>query len=579
MFENSAGEVGGSISRVDAIHMGDGCFSGYPARALVIDHCRCGWNHCTGWGGRPVPKSGGRMWAAGNEHGAQSRGITVSRNQYWLPCAPNLSPYWQQSPDSFRHVDISEVEFTPRQPLVLSLCGEQAPPSPPLPPSLPPLPPANLVLHLAGGVGEWGGTCTCPDGRVYSVGDNLDLCASLACAGGESGACHQSAGPWSYRSVECAPYEVSPPITPQALIQEAPSSLPLPRLSLDMPRPSPDMLRPLPPDMPGPPSADIPIFSLDMPRLSPDMPRQVTNVEAPLETFWPPPMRPSAPPTALPTLAPQQTRLRLLTPPQPPAPISQQKTVSIPHLDQRLPESEGNTVAHTIAVIGSDMRATVGIFMIGIALVAFKCRLWPQDHRNQRLPASESEMEVTHASFPLRSALPPCRFCRRVTIGTCLLGIALTAGFAFSGKLWRQGHGIQRLPALEGDTVMHTMTVLVRDMRWRAALVVCLIGIALVAGLAFSGKLCPQEHHIQRLSGSEGSTCMVVHTRPQPTHPYPTLTPEHVICTTNTMQGDSEPHHIAQELTNGLYIASVIDPVPAILQRSKTQTQELKGSA
>ena len=34
-------------------------------------------------------------------------------------------------------------------------------------------------------VGLWGGECTCPDGEVYLVGDNLDLCGSLACAGGE----------------------------------------------------------------------------------------------------------------------------------------------------------------------------------------------------------------------------------------------------------------------------------------------------------------------------------------------------------------------------------------------------------
>ena len=41
----------------------------------------------------------------------------------------------------------------------------------------------------APGVGGWGGTCTCPDGQVYQVGDNKDTCGSLACIGGEAGTC------------------------------------------------------------------------------------------------------------------------------------------------------------------------------------------------------------------------------------------------------------------------------------------------------------------------------------------------------------------------------------------------------
>jgi len=37
--------------------------------------------------------------------------------------------------------------------------------------------------------GFWGGTCTCPDGQLYEVGDNNDGCKSLACVGGEAGDC------------------------------------------------------------------------------------------------------------------------------------------------------------------------------------------------------------------------------------------------------------------------------------------------------------------------------------------------------------------------------------------------------
>eukprot|EP01046_Picozoa_sp_COSAG06_P050754 COSAG06_NODE_8114_length_2270_cov_1.963151_2_plen_712_part_01 len=42
------------------------------------------------------------------------------------------------------------------------------------------------------GVGSWGGTCTCPNGQVYQVGDNKDSCSSLACVNGVSGDCNQT---------------------------------------------------------------------------------------------------------------------------------------------------------------------------------------------------------------------------------------------------------------------------------------------------------------------------------------------------------------------------------------------------
>jgi class 3 adenylate cyclase len=44
------------------------------------------------------------------------------------------------------------------------------------------------------GIGEWGGTCTCPDGQVYEVGDNVgDIgCQTIACEGGTAGPCSSS---------------------------------------------------------------------------------------------------------------------------------------------------------------------------------------------------------------------------------------------------------------------------------------------------------------------------------------------------------------------------------------------------
>jgi len=69
----------------------------------------------------------------------------------------------------------------------------------------------NLVKDdiLPTSSGEWatgnfGGTCTCPNGQTYDVGDNNDACGSLACEGGVSGTCNREAGPWSRRRVQCA---------------------------------------------------------------------------------------------------------------------------------------------------------------------------------------------------------------------------------------------------------------------------------------------------------------------------------------------------------------------------------------
>ena len=65
------------------------------------------------------------------------------------------------------------------------------------------VPMPNAYWFEAGG-GEWGGTCTCPDGQQYPVSDNGDYCASLACSGGTSGACTKARGPWSHHTAHCA---------------------------------------------------------------------------------------------------------------------------------------------------------------------------------------------------------------------------------------------------------------------------------------------------------------------------------------------------------------------------------------
>ena len=144
MFENDdKSAIGGAIENVDAINMGNGCFSGYPARFLLMIATRCGWNRCDSQGGRPPPASHGQMWAAGHpvntdsyvaqqmKHSSQphdqtvrSHGIVVARSTYWAPCNASKPAAWSRSPDGFAIVQIKRHEFLPRQPLTMQFCWE-----------------------------------------------------------------------------------------------------------------------------------------------------------------------------------------------------------------------------------------------------------------------------------------------------------------------------------------------------------------------------------------------------------------------------------------------------------------------
>ena len=62
----------------------------------------------------------------------------------------------------------------------------------------------NVVEENVPGVGGWGGTCRCPDGKEYEVGDNGDGCGSIACIDGEQvGDCKKYDGAWSGNEVTC----------------------------------------------------------------------------------------------------------------------------------------------------------------------------------------------------------------------------------------------------------------------------------------------------------------------------------------------------------------------------------------
>merc|ERR1712086_159231 len=98
----------------------------------------------------------------------------------------------------------------------------------------------NVVKENAPGVGGWGGSCTCPDGSTYWVGDKNDACRSMACYGGTRGTCNRYASnQWKGREVICAatanptasptanPTEsVAPSDTPTAAPSDTPAAAP-----------------------------------------------------------------------------------------------------------------------------------------------------------------------------------------------------------------------------------------------------------------------------------------------------------------------------------------------------------------
>ena len=61
----------------------------------------------------------------------------------------------------------------------------------------------NKVINNAKHTGSWGGSCRCPNGQLYWVGDNDNWCRSLSCENGLSGTCHHKKGKWSRRKVVC----------------------------------------------------------------------------------------------------------------------------------------------------------------------------------------------------------------------------------------------------------------------------------------------------------------------------------------------------------------------------------------
>ena len=104
----------------------------------------------------------------------------------------------------------------------------------------------NKFERKVPGIGGWGGSCRCPNGQVYQVGDSGKGCTALACINGKPGKCNrkQSAA-WAGNKVTCATAILpttptappTPPPTPPRT--RSPTSPPPPPPTTSPPSPSP----------------------------------------------------------------------------------------------------------------------------------------------------------------------------------------------------------------------------------------------------------------------------------------------------------------------------------------------------
>lgn len=128
----------------------------------------------------------------------------------------------------------------------------------------------NQVFENWIGAGTFGGTCTCPDGEVYLVGDEKNACGSLSCVNGEPGLCNHYESSWKHRRVVCAQVAAAPPHGP---IPPPPKPTPPPSPDPPPGSPQPVMGTPLSPSAvpvaPPPPSASPAVSRPPPPPLPP----------------------------------------------------------------------------------------------------------------------------------------------------------------------------------------------------------------------------------------------------------------------------------------------------------------------
>lgn len=106
----------GRVEDVDAIRMGNGCFSNYAgAEGNVFLGTRCRENVCSDQG-RGAPSSNALMWAG--KPGLSQ--IRIEQSKYYASCNGNL--VWPQ--DSFAVLELVEEDFTLRSAIRVAFCWE-----------------------------------------------------------------------------------------------------------------------------------------------------------------------------------------------------------------------------------------------------------------------------------------------------------------------------------------------------------------------------------------------------------------------------------------------------------------------
>lgn len=106
----------GVVEDVDAIRMGNGCFSDYAGSdGVVFRRTRCRENICEDQG-RGLPLSNALMWAGHPEYTQ----IRIEDSQYFESCNGNL--VWPE--ESFAVIELEEVDFALRGAIEVQLCWE-----------------------------------------------------------------------------------------------------------------------------------------------------------------------------------------------------------------------------------------------------------------------------------------------------------------------------------------------------------------------------------------------------------------------------------------------------------------------
>ena len=119
MFEQSDGVTSGGLCEdVDTDDMGNGSFSGYPAREVTFNRTRARNNHCGGQAGRQAPLSNSLVWAGS----PQSDSLAVHDSSYFDLCNPG-NVIW--STDVFvAPIELTEEDFALRAPIQVDFCWD-----------------------------------------------------------------------------------------------------------------------------------------------------------------------------------------------------------------------------------------------------------------------------------------------------------------------------------------------------------------------------------------------------------------------------------------------------------------------